>query len=47
MSQNVPPFNLRQYEITVDDIRRNYGPARLYPEALRDDAGSALAESAR
>lgn len=31
------PFDLTQYGITVKDIRRNYSPAALYTEAIRED----------
>jgi phosphoenolpyruvate carboxykinase (ATP) len=38
-------FELRGYGITVDDIRRNLAPAKLYAEAIRDDPDSAIADS--
>ena len=38
-------FNLQQYGITVEDIRRNLAPAELYAEAIREDPKCALADS--
>ena len=38
-------FNLQQYGITVEDVRRNLAPAELYAEAIREDAKCALADS--
>jgi phosphoenolpyruvate carboxykinase (ATP) len=38
-------FNLKQYGLTVDDVRRNLSPASLYTEAIREDPKCALADS--
>jgi phosphoenolpyruvate carboxykinase (ATP) len=38
-------FDLNQYGLTVVDVRRNPAPAQLYADALREDAGSAVADS--
>ncbi len=38
-------FDLTQYGITVDDIRRNLSPAQLYAEALLLDADTAIADN--
>jgi phosphoenolpyruvate carboxykinase (ATP) len=38
-------FNLQQYGITVEDVRRNLAPAALYAEAIREDPKCALADS--
>lgn len=38
-------FNLKQYGITVEDVRRNLAAAELYAEAIREDAKCALADS--
>ncbi|MGY8769862.1 MAG: phosphoenolpyruvate carboxykinase (ATP) [Pirellulales bacterium] len=38
-------FNLSQYGIEVEDIRRNYAPSRLYEEAIREGEKAALADS--
>lgn len=39
------PITLEAYGITVRDIRRNYSPAALYVEAIRDDAKCDIADS--
>jgi phosphoenolpyruvate carboxykinase (ATP) len=38
-------FDLRPHGITVEDVRRNLPPAKLYAEALRDDPDAAMADS--
>jgi phosphoenolpyruvate carboxykinase (ATP) len=38
-------FDLRSHGITVDDVRRNLAPAKLYAEAIRDDPDCAIADS--
>jgi phosphoenolpyruvate carboxykinase (ATP) len=38
-------FNLRSHGITVEDVRRNLPPARLYAEAIRDDPQCAIADA--
>ncbi len=38
-------FNLKEYEIHVENILRNANPARLYEEAIRFDPGSAIADT--
>jgi phosphoenolpyruvate carboxykinase (ATP) len=38
-------FNLQQHGITVEDVRRNLAPAKLYAEAIREDPKCALADS--
>jgi phosphoenolpyruvate carboxykinase (ATP) len=38
-------FNLQSHGISVEDVRRNLPPAKLYAEAIRDDADSAIADS--
>jgi phosphoenolpyruvate carboxykinase (ATP) len=38
-------FHLEQHGITVKDIRRNVAPARLYAEAIREDANCVIADS--
>lgn len=38
-------FNLQQYGLTVEDVRRNLSPAELYAEAIREDPKCALADS--
>ena len=38
-------FDLSQYGLTVEDVRRNPAPSQLYADALREDAGSAIADS--
>ncbi|MCI0357741.1 MAG: phosphoenolpyruvate carboxykinase (ATP) [Planctomycetaceae bacterium] len=39
------PFDLAQYGITVQDIRRNLSPAALYSEAIREDAQCDIADT--
>src|SRR5262245_33810151 len=38
-------FNLHSHGITIEDIRRNLAPAKLYAEAIRDDPDCAIADS--
>src|SRR4051812_18876910 len=38
-------FDLKQYGITVSDVRRNLSPAALYTEAIRDDAQCDIADT--
>ena len=38
-------FDLTQYGITVQDIRRNLSPAALYAEAIREDAKCDIADT--
>src|SRR3974377_1237819 len=38
-------FNLSAHGITVQDVRRNLAPAKLYAEAIRDDPECAIADS--
>src|SRR5215203_5864500 len=38
-------FDLSQYGLTIEDVRRNPAPSKLYADALREDAGSAVADS--
>jgi phosphoenolpyruvate carboxykinase (ATP) len=38
-------FHLEGHGITVEDVRRNLPPSRLYEEAIRHDADSRIAES--
>ncbi|MFO0950320.1 MAG: phosphoenolpyruvate carboxykinase (ATP) [Isosphaeraceae bacterium] len=38
-------FSLQQHGITVEDVRRNYPPSRLYEEAIRHDADARVADS--
>jgi phosphoenolpyruvate carboxykinase (ATP) len=46
MSQSdAAQFNLSQYGITVQDIRRNLSPAELYLEAIRSDAKCNIADT--
>ncbi len=45
VTRQVTTFNLSQYGITVDDIRRNLTPALLYQEALRTEKDSVIASS--
>ena len=40
-----PDFDLAQYGITVQDIRRNLSPAALYIEAIREDEKCNIADS--
>jgi phosphoenolpyruvate carboxykinase (ATP) len=40
-----PAFDLTQYGITVQDIRRNLSPAALYTEAIREDAKCDIADT--
>src|SRR5262245_41843792 len=47
-SKQAPPakaFDLTQYGITVEDIRRNLSPAALYTEAIREDAKCDIADT--
>lgn len=39
------PFDLKEYGITVRDVRRNLSPAVLYTEAIREDEKCDIAES--
>ncbi|MBI3408815.1 MAG: phosphoenolpyruvate carboxykinase (ATP) [Planctomycetes bacterium] len=39
------PFDLNSHGITVDDVRRNLTPSRLYEEGIRFDAGTRIADS--
>jgi phosphoenolpyruvate carboxykinase (ATP) len=39
------PFQLEQHGITVEDIRRNLPPSRLYEEAIRFDVKTRIADS--
>jgi phosphoenolpyruvate carboxykinase (ATP) len=41
----MPNFNLSSHGITVEDIRRNLAPAKLYAEAIREEPGCAIADS--
>jgi len=38
-------FNLGAHGITVDEIRRNLPPSKLYEEAIRFDAKTPIADS--
>ena len=38
-------FSLRSHGITVEDVRRNLAPAKLYAEAIRHDPNCAIADS--
>ncbi len=38
-------FNLRKYEIEVDDVQRNASPAALYQEAFLIDKGASLSDT--
>jgi phosphoenolpyruvate carboxykinase (ATP) len=38
-------FDLSSHGISVDDVRRNLPPAKLYAEAIRDDPDCAIADS--
>jgi phosphoenolpyruvate carboxykinase (ATP) len=38
-------FSLTAHGITVEDVRRNLSPARLYAEALREDPNCVIADS--
>jgi phosphoenolpyruvate carboxykinase (ATP) len=39
------PFHLEEHGITVEDIRRNLPPSRLYEEAIRFDVKTRIADS--
>jgi phosphoenolpyruvate carboxykinase (ATP) len=39
------PFELSQYGITVEDVRRNLSPAMLYAEAIREDRKAAISDA--
>jgi len=39
------PFLLEDYGITVEDVRRNLPPSKLYEEAIRYDARTRIADS--
>lgn len=39
------PVNLAAHGITVTDIRRNPAPAKLYADAIRDDADSVISDT--
>ena len=41
----MPPFLLEDHGITVEDIRRNLPPSKLYEEAIRYDAKTRIADS--
>jgi phosphoenolpyruvate carboxykinase (ATP) len=38
-------FNLRSHGISVEDIRRNFPPAKLYAEAIREEPTCAIADT--
>jgi phosphoenolpyruvate carboxykinase (ATP) len=38
-------FNLRSHGITVEDVRRNLAPAKLYAEAIREEPDCAIANA--
>ena len=38
-------INLNSHGITVEDVRRNLPPAKLYAEAIREDPECAIADS--
>ena len=40
----MPEFSLKQHGITVEDIRRNPSPAKLYSAGVKED-GSTIAAS--
>jgi phosphoenolpyruvate carboxykinase (ATP) len=40
-----PEFELRQYGVTVADVRRNLSPAALYAEAIREDPKCDIADT--
>jgi phosphoenolpyruvate carboxykinase (ATP) len=40
-----PAFDLTQYGITVEDVRRNLSPAALYTEAIREDPKCDIADT--
>lgn len=39
----MPPFSLKDYDISVADVRRNPSPAQLYEDAIRGDRGARIA----
>ncbi len=39
------PFHLEEHGITVEDIRRNLPPSKLYEEAIRFDVKTRIADS--
>ena len=39
------PFDLRSYDITVEEIHRNLPPSRLYEHAIRYERGASIAEN--
>lgn len=41
----MPTFNLHEHGFTVEDIRRNLPPSRLYEEAIRHEPGSRISDS--
>ncbi len=41
----MPAFSLAQHGITVEDVRRNLPPSRLYEEAIRHDTRSRIVDS--
>lgn len=41
----IAPFDLSQYGITVQDVRRNYSPAALYVEAIRGNDRCDIADT--
>src|SRR5688572_31180426 len=45
LSRQAEPFDLAQYGITVQDIRRNLSPAVLYKEAIREDEKCDIADT--
>ncbi len=38
-------FDLRQYGLSVAEVRRNLAPAKLYGEALSEEPGCVIADS--
>jgi phosphoenolpyruvate carboxykinase (ATP) len=44
-SPPAPNFDLAQYGITVQDVRRNLSPAALYTEAIREDPQCDIADT--
>ncbi len=40
-------FNLQDHGITVDDVRRNLPPSKLYEEAIRHEADARIADQRR
>src|SRR4051812_21972570 len=44
-SNSMSDFDLRQHGIDVKEVRRNFGPAELYAEAIREEPDCAIADS--